>query len=309
MAKSPSPSPPPARSRTKRPLETRAPAPEPQGLPLSSLPGTPLLHALMRMLQPLVRLCVRGGVTFPVLSDLLRTLFVEVAQAELPDPRARTDSRISLMTGVHRKEIRRLRGLSPEEHAVPEAVSLTSEVVARWLGTPGLMGADGGPVPLPRVAPVGEPSFEALVTAVTTDLRPRAILEEWLSQGIAKVDPDGRVRLLTGAFIPGPGRAEQLFFFGRNLHDHLAAAASNLLAPGTAPFPDASVHYDRLSPHSAARLEAAGREAAQRLLLDVNRIALGLVDSAAATPEPAAGTRRVNVGVYLYVEDEPAGHT
>ena len=257
------------------------------------------------MLRPLVRLCIRSGVTFPVLSDLLRMLFVEVAQAELPDERARTDSRISLMSGVHRKEIRRLRELAPDEHGVPEAVSLSSEVVARWLGTPGLAGTDGRPLPLPRTAAAGEPSFETLVAAVTTDLRPRTLLEEWISQGFASIDPDGRIRLLAGAFIPSPGRAEQLFYFGRNLHDHLAAAASNLLAPDAAPFPDASVHYDRLSHESAARLEALGREAAQRLLLDVNRAALGLIDAqkgVAAAAVPA--TRRVNVGVYLYVEDE-----
>ena len=117
------------------------------------------------------------------------------------------------------------------------------------------------------------------------------------------MDPDGRVRLLPDAFVPRPGRADQLFFFGRNLHDHLAAAAGNLLAIGTAPFPDASVHYDGLAPDAAARLEAVGREAAGRLLLDVNRAALALVDAA---PSPAAGTRRVNLGVYLYVEDEAA---
>ena len=259
------------------------------------------------MLRPLARLCIRSGVTFPVLADLLRTIFVAEAQRALPDARTRTDSRISLMTGVHRKEIRRLRGLSPEDQTVPEAVTLTSEVVARWLGTPGMTDLAGRPIPLPRVAAAGEPSFEMLVEAVTTDLRSRAVLDAWLDQGIAALDPDGRVRLLPDAFVPRPGQANQLFYFGRNLHDHLAAAASNLLAVETAPFPDASVHYDGLSLDVAGRLEAVGREAAGRLLLDVNRAALALLDAA---PSPAAprgrtqGTRRVNVGVYLYVEDE-----
>ncbi len=242
--------------------------------------------------------------TFPVLADLLRAVFVAEAQRALPDARARTDSRISLMTGVHRKEIRRLRGLTAEEPAVPEAVTLTGELVARWLGTPGLADEEGRPRPLPRSAPPGEPSFEALVEAVTTDLRPRAVLDAWLDGGLAALGADGRVRLLPDAFVPRPGQAEQTFFFGRNLHDHLAAAAANLLAVGSAPFPDASVHYDALPPNVAARLETVAREAAGRLLLDVNRAALALVD---ALPPPAGATgrtRRVNLGVYLYAEDE-----
>jgi len=41
---------------------------------------------------------------------VVRGLYVEVARDDLlDDPRSRTDSRISLMTGVHRKELRRQR--------------------------------------------------------------------------------------------------------------------------------------------------------------------------------------------------------
>ncbi len=91
------------------------------------------------------------------------------------------------------------------------------------------------------------------------------------------------------AFIPRPGRDEQLFYFARNLHDHLAAAAANVLAaPGVAPFLDRSVHYDGLGAEATARLEAAAREAAQHLLVDINRLALDLVVAQEAGDRPAA---------------------
>ncbi|HYZ24166.1 MAG TPA: DUF6502 family protein, partial [Rhodopila sp.] len=96
-----------------------------------------LLAAVQRLLRPLVRLMMRNGLTFPVLADALRRLFVDVAATELlTDPRSRTDSRISLLTGVHRKEIRRLRGLSGGVQDVPEIVTMCSEIIARWLATP-----------------------------------------------------------------------------------------------------------------------------------------------------------------------------
>lgn len=269
------------------------------------------------MLRPLVRLLIGSGIPFPVFADLVRGLYVDVAQHDLlPDPRARTDSRISLMTGVHRKEIRRLRTEHAAPDAVPERVTLGSQIVARWLGTPGYTDSAGRPLPLPRTAPEdGAPSFEGLVAGVTTDVRPRAVLDDWLDQNIVALGPDGLVRLNDAAFIPRPGREAQLFYFARNLHDHIAAAAANVAADpaGPAPFVDRSVHYDQLSPDIAARLAALGRDAAQALLLDVNRAALALLDGVPDGDAPASAaaggppTQRVNLGVYLYVEDEPSG--
>jgi Family of unknown function (DUF6502) len=271
-----------------------------------------MLRPLNRLLRPLVRLLIRSGVTFPVLVDLLRTLYVDVASRDLlTDPRAQTDSRLSLMTGVHRKEIRRLRSIAPGGDETPAVVTLSSQIIAQWLGTPAFTDATGASLALPRLAqPGGGPSFDRLVESVTTDLRPRAVLDDWISQGIVTLDQDDHVHLNTQAFIPQPGRSEQLFYFARNLHDHVAAATANISAGETAPFFDRSVHYDRLPWEASVRLEAAGREAAQTLLLDVNRLALKLTEDEKTGPAPPTGTtRRVNLGVYIYVEDEPGDLT
>ncbi|MFC0408179.1 DUF6502 family protein [Roseomonas elaeocarpi] len=276
--------------------------------------GAALLRALRRLLRPLVRFLVRSGITFPVLADLLRVLYVEVVTEDLlSDPRSRTDSRVSLLTGVHRKEIRRLRTAGEDSEEAPPLVTVSSQIIGRWLGLPAYATPAGGPAPLPRTAaPDGGASFEALVASVTTDLRPRTVLDDWLQQGIVTIDAEDRVRLNVGAFLPRPGRSEQLFYFARNLHDHLAAAAANLTpsegaqAGRAAPFLDRSVHYDRLSPDLAARLEAAGREGAQRLLLEINRLALTALEAEGEVPAGSdLPTRRVNLGIYLYAEDEP----
>jgi hypothetical protein len=265
-----------------------------------------LLRSLSRLLRPLVRLLIQNGITYPVIADLVRDLFLDVAMRDiLRDARARTDSRVSLLTGVHRKEIRRHRATAAAPEPTPEVVTLSSQIIARWLGAPPWAGEGGTPHPLPRSAPAGEASFDGLVEAVTKDMRPRAVLDEWLSQGLVRIDPQDRVVLNVSAFVPRPGRDEQMFYFGRNLHDHIAAAAANVSAVGTAPFLDRSVHYDALPAAAAGQLEAMGREAAVRMLLDINRRAMALAEDADPGAGPAVGpTRRVNLGVYLYVEDE-----
>ena len=256
-----------------------------------------MLPPLRRLLRPLVRLLIRCGVTFPAAADLLRGLYVEVAAKELGP--GRTDSRMSLLTGVHRKEIRRQRTVADD--APPPLVTRNGQLIATWLGAPGYSDAAGVPLPLPRSAEDG-PSFDRLVESVTRDVRPRAVLDDWVSQGIVSVGPDDRITLSATAFLPQQGQDEQLFYFARNVHDHIAAAAANVLAAGPAPFLDRSVHYDRLTEQAAAALERMARDAAQRVLLDINRQALALAGD--EVPEGSVA-RRVNVGIYILSEDEP----
>jgi hypothetical protein len=249
---------------------------------------------------------LRSGITFPVLTDMLRHLFVDVAVSDiLTQKNARTDSRISLVTGVHRKEIRRLREMPPDPAAPPEVVTMASQIIARWVGSAPFVDVDGQPRPLPRVVEPGSegPSFESLVASVTTDIRSRAVLDDWLQQGLVRLAPEGQVVLNAGAFVPRPGGQEQLFYFARNLHDHVAAAVANISADGAAPFLDRSVHYDRLTETQMRELEAFAREAAMRVLLEVNRKALALVDAGEAV-EGVAATHRVNFGTFVFRDDD-----
>jgi hypothetical protein len=263
-------------------------------------PPDALLRTLARTVRPLVRLLIRSGVTFPILADALRTIYVEVAARELA-PEARTDSRLSLLTGIHRKELRRQRSQASNE-SEPEIVTLNSQVIGRWLGDPAYADPEGAPLRLPRSGPA--PSFEALVASVTRDVRSRPVLEEFLAQGTVVLDPAGLLQLQAQAFLPREDIDARLFYFGRNLHDHIAAAAANIVASGSAPFLDRSVHYDGLGGNAAAALERHARDAAKNVLVAVNRTALRIADAddAAAAAGPR---RRVNFGVYVYAEDEP----
>jgi Family of unknown function (DUF6502) len=270
-------------------------------------PGA-LLAACHRLLRPLARLMIRGGVTLPVLNDMLRTLFVDVAANDiLTEPKARSDSRISLVTGIHRKEIRRLRDLRPEQARTPPVVTISSQIIARWLAIEPFADPAGRPRPLPRGNEPGarRPSFDTLVQSVTSDIRSRVVLDDWLSKGIVGTDDADHIVLNVDAFIPKPGADEQLFYFTRNLHDHIAAAAANIAATETAPFLDRSVHYDGLTEEQASELEAFAREEAIRVLLEVNRRAAAMVEG---NPASATDGRRVNFGVYVFSEPEdPTG--
>lgn len=262
-----------------------------------------LQQPIARLLRPLVRLFIRCGTTFPALCDLLRELYVNVAVHDfaLPD-KEQTDSRISLLTGIHRKEVRRLRGAGAPVRLVPASVSRTTQIVARWLGTPKFNDDKGRPLPLPRAGDDNDgPTFESLVEEVTRDLRPRAILDEWLDRKIARVDQNGRIVLTEAAIAPQKGDERQLYYFGRNLHDHISASVENITGDAPAPrFMERAVHYERLSEDLAKRMETISRELAMSALQMANR------EAQAAYPNDAGGDWRWNFGVYVYREQEPA---
>jgi len=233
-------------------------------------PPEALLRATRRLLGPLVRLLLEHQITFPVLANLLKSVYIEEAERgfALPD-RPQTISRLTLLTGIHRKDVKRLQN-EANTAPTPPSVSLGAQLVLRWTAEAPYLDESGRPRSLPRLAASGEsPSFESLVESVTQDIRPRAILDEWLRLGIARVDAADRVELAESAFVPANGLDEKAYYLGRNVRDHLASAHHNLTSQAN-PFLERSVYYAKLRPESVAELQALSREAGMEALQRVN---------------------------------------
>jgi hypothetical protein len=256
-----------------------------------------LVAAIRRILRPLVRLLVRRGLTYPWLADLLKPLFVEAAEAEIAAEHGRpTISRISVLSGVHRKDVSRRTKELDDEPAPPRVHTVGTELVARWLSEARYLDPSGAPRPLPRThGGGGADSFAALAEAVSRDVRPRTILDELRRLGIVRVDDD-QVQLLVHGFVPAAGFEARAFYFGESLHDHLATGANNL--EGIAPrMLERSVYYDELSPASVAKLAARSEELGMQLLTTINREGMAL--EAADTPRPGE-RQRIRLGVFFY---------
>ncbi|QCI14216.1 hypothetical protein E6B08_24010 [Pseudomonas putida] len=260
-----------------------------------------MLSALRRVVRPLVRLMLRKGVTYTVFTDLLKEVFVDVAHREFRlDDKAPSDSRISLLTGVHRKDVRRLRAesdASPE--GLPENITLGAQLVTTWTRCPPFCNESGQALPLPRLSSVGgDCSFDALVAKVSTDIRGRVVLDEWLRLGVVRVDEQDCVHLEAQAFVPQKGFDEKAAYFGHNLHDHASAAVHNLSGEGQ-PFFERSVHYDALTPASVDTLRDAVASDGMQVLLDFSRRAADLESADVPVPERR---QRITIGLYFYTE-------
>ena len=266
---------------------------EPNHLP------APLRSAFVRILHPLVRVLIARGVGFSILSELLKRVYVDVAERRFGIPRRRmTDSRVSLLTGLQRKDVRTLRSgsgdLAPDNGGSAGPIP---RLLARWTaGHP--FSADGAPLALKRSGEDGR-SFDSLATSISRDVHPRTLLDELLRQGLAQLDPEAdTVTLTETAYLPRTDDAAMVGYFGANLGDHGEAAAANLLAaPDPGKFFERAVHYNRLSQASLDELDALAREMQAEALAALNRLALELQDRDEGQPE---ATGRFRCGAYVF---------
>ena len=265
--------------------------------------GTPqysaLLKALRRALRPLFRLFVRKGIALQTFQELAKQLYVEAALEEEQRTNAKvTVSRLSTLTGIHRKEIKRLlETLEQPLSAAERKASISAQIVSQWLGNPATLNDDGSPRPLPYQSTAPDtPSFYTLVRGVTQDVHPRTLLDALKTVGLLREREDGTIALTEMGYVPDQSWEEKLFFAGKNLGAHSETIVHNLLDEQP-PQLDRAVYYYRLTPAAADTLENWAREEALALLTRFNRKAARLQEESLASPEEAS--EHIHFGAYF----------
>jgi Family of unknown function (DUF6502) len=171
-----------------------------------SPPKTDLIHCmtaatfdpnsmLRAVLVRLVRIAVGRGLSYQAFARLLRSVYFEVGSTYEPvKGKPNSDSRISLLTGLPRREVRSLREQAAEPE--PPKPSLERLVMNAWSSNPDLLDDAGNLIPLHRTIRLGgQRSFEALVGGVSKDIRARSLLDEWVRRRYVFVDAEDRVHI------------------------------------------------------------------------------------------------------------------
>jgi len=257
-----------------------------------------VIRALRRVLRPLVQFLIREQITYPDFTELLKQVYIEVADRQFAlEGKEQSAARVALLTGVHRREVKRIRELSVDDEASATA-SLGARLVADWLALPEFLDENGEPLPLNRSSRRAGVSIRDLVERAGQDIRPQTLIDEWLRLGAVETNEHGRICLRRAAFIPEKGFEEKIDFFARILAAHIAASSHNLEGEGP-PMLDQVVWRGGLSPANAERLHARARELATVALRTWNLEARDAQASDANTP---GADRRIHFGAYLHAE-------
>lgn len=275
--------------------------------------STLVLQACLVLLKPLVALLLRHGVAYPAFAAALKKVFLEAAQDELrAQGAALTDSAVSLRSGIHRRDVREITRPVGEDQelsrqaeqpvgtlALDKPMNMATQVVARWLSEPQYLDADGNVRTLPRAQ--AHDGFDALVASVSSDIRPRAVLDELVRLGLAVEAADG-VQLLQTGFAPRQGFAEMAQLYRANLHDHVAAASQNL--DGDHNFLEQAIFVDQITAQSVQRLHAVSVRAWRQAFKTVMREAEARFEADARDALPHERSHRARFGAYFYSQQE-----
>lgn len=244
--------------------------------------------ALAQVMRPLARSMIGQGVTIAQATEIMKQAYVSAAlEVETGTP---TDSRISLLTGIHRKDVKRLRESDPRPPRRPMQ-NAAAVAVSVWRNDPDFLDADGNPLALSRS---GEPGFDELIKQARIDLPASVVLDALKEQGLmTEAGGSGLYKLTSNDFTTAKDLAAKVMAFEKNLSSHLEAAADNLVSKEGVHF-ERAAHFNQLSEASIAKLEREASQKLQSVLVEINTLAMKLQDEDALTDHNG----RFSVGGY-----------
>ncbi|MDH4394763.1 MAG: DUF6502 family protein [Limnobacter sp.] len=255
-----------------------------------------LLDAALSATEPLIQLLIQEGINYPAFAKALKANFVLAAERALMEKGSKiTDSALSVLSGVHRKDLRAWGEKRP--HSGTKPLSVIAQAFTRWSISPEYSDADGKPLKLPKSGPA--PSFESLIQQITRDIHPRTFLDSMIQLGAVKTEGD-YICLSMEAFVPGDSEKDVFALYSDNVRDHIAAGASNLSAKKSR-FLEHSVFADEMTEQSAKTLHHSAVE----LWKDTfQKFALQATELSDQDKDKADANYRLRFGVYFYAEPE-----
>lgn len=229
--------------------------------------------AVRMMLKPLVKLLISQGVSHGDFSDAAKDVYVEVAIRHFERSKKLNQSRVAILTGLTRKEVKNVidRSMSAEPHN--KNYSRPSRVLAGWHSDPKYIGPYGVPLEVPYESSGADgPSFTALVRTYSGDMAPRPMLKELIRVG-AVVELENKtykaVRRDFEAAALSPELVERL---GKVGHYFFSTAAANIekKEQGSGNFDRRVYTEEGLSPESIREFDTYMKRRGQEFLEEVD---------------------------------------
>ncbi|WP_202742929.1 DUF6502 family protein [Acinetobacter calcoaceticus] len=251
------------------------------------------LEHVMSIMPELIYWLIKSGIGYNEFSTALKTLFYNEAIKELDRiGQKKTDSAISLLAGLNRRDVRSFCQSYGEYKLVDYfsqqlPISVPARVVGLWVG-------QKYPLKIPFQ---GEGiSFDGLVKQISSEKHPKSILLELKRLGVVQEEND-QVILQNSSFTPDPKADESKQLFVQNISDHLSAGIGNLTQQKN--FLEQAIFADELTQESVEKLN--------QLSVDLwNLMSKAILSAALDYCKKDEGLKdagkRFRLGIYQYYE-------
>jgi Family of unknown function (DUF6502) len=265
-----------------------------------------LLAALLTLMRPLVRFLLARGIAFDSFVEVAKRAFIEVAEKDFGIPGKRqTDSRISVLTGLTRKEVARVRDeVEPLAVAADQRLNRAARVVSGWVrdfasakknkASAMTLAMDGG-----------KQSFAELVKRYSGDMPVQSVLDELLRAGTVTRLDDGSIQLVNRTYLSAKDEAGKVFLLGSDARDLIATITHNLDSKSGQAYFQRKTSYNNLPANALNQIRDSLRDEGQQFLERFDR-KLAAQDRDMNPAALGEGRKRAVVGLYYFEEDVEA---
>lgn len=257
------------------------------------------------MLAPLVRVLLRHGVSHAEFASWAKQTYVEEAHTHYGiDGKKPTVSRLAIVTGINRKEVKRILDLPADLIPAVAKHNRAIRVVTGWMQDSEYSNDNGEPLPL--LYGDSECTFNQMVKRYGGDVPARAVLDELLRVGTVSED-NNQISLVTKGYIPHESEEAMLELFATSARDILTTLDHNVSGEGK-PRLQMSVAYDDVGMEGVEAFRKLSSKKALALLQELDT-SLAKHDRTKNPSAGGTGRYRTGLGVYLIeetIEDEQA---
>jgi hypothetical protein len=200
--------------------------------------------------------------------------------------------------------VSRLAAKEGPDPGASERYNRAARVISGWVRDRLYHDKRGQPASLPLEG--GRRSFADVVKRYSGDMPVRAVLDELLRVGAVRELRDGRIQLISRAYIPRTGEEDKLGILGTDVAALISTIDHNLTSPPEDALFQLKVSYDNLTSEDLPRLRHNASKKAHGLLEELDRI-WSRHDRDVNPNVQGTGRKRAMLGIYYHEDDFDAG--
>ena len=192
---------------------------------MSTTPREAALRAAAILLRPVASFMLKCGLTWREFTALAKTAFVAAATEEYGiGGRPTNISRVALLSGLARKEVRRQRELlaDPKAAAPQEKTTDATRLLSAWHQDSAYLEADGSPATLSR------DRFDDLCARYCAEVPASAMLKELCRVGAVMQRADGALEARRRYYMPTNSDPQWMMTAGHYIADMAASISYNI---------------------------------------------------------------------------------
>jgi hypothetical protein len=268
-----------------------------------------VLSALLKALRPIARILMKSGIGYREFAEISKSAFVDVATTDYGlRGRPTNISRVAVMTGLTRKEVKRLREkISAGNQVDMQRVIPPAEIIEKWHSDSDFLHAGGRPKILDFDGP--SPSFSALVKKYGGDIPPGAMRTELKRVGAVKEDDSGQLIVQMKYFRPFDQNEQIQRALSQAVYGLALNIDHNLSHDRDETWVERTAFSTRIRSGDNLRVRRISQDRAIEFVESVNDL-FSAYETIYSDDEPGHEFATVGVGVYYFeAEDQDAAFT